>query len=189
MANPDTITIGADTFDVYGPRADADSYFNGKLNRSSWSSAAGSDKDRALVSATRTLDQQLWEGLPTDLVTPQALAWPRTGVTDKNDQPVGDTVFPQDLLYGYYELAQQILDNPALDEAANQDSNIKSVTADVVNVRFFRPVTGTILPTTVFNWIKQFLGSNSSSIGGFASGTDQCSEFTTRGGLLDNPYA
>jgi len=189
MANPDVITIGTTDYDVYGPRVDADTYFNGKLNRSTWANAAGSDKDRALVSATRTLDQQLWEGLPTDLVTPQVLAWPRTGVTDKNNQAVADSAFPTDLLNGYYELAQQILDDPALDEAANQDSNIKSVTADVVNVRFFRPVTGSILPTSVFNWIKQFLGSNTSNIGGFATGTDQCSGFTPPNGLLHNPYA
>lgn len=188
MANPDTITIGTDTFDVYGPQADANTYFNGKLNRSTWSDASSSDKDRALVSASRTLDLESWEGVPTDLVTPQVLAWPRTGVTDKNDQPVADTAFPADLLYGYYELAAAILADPALDETVNQDSNIKSVTADVVNVRFFRPVAGTKLPTTVHNYLAQFLGIGDSAIGGFTSGTDQCSSFEERGGQLADPY-
>ena len=130
MANPDTITIGTDTFDVYGPQADANTYFNGKLNRGVWSAAGSSDKDRALISASRLLDLEPWQGTPTDLLTPQPLAWPRTGVLDKNGSAVGTTEFPDDLLAGYYELAQEILANPALDEAADGDSNIKRVQAD-----------------------------------------------------------
>ena len=187
MANPDTITLGSDTFDVYGPRADADSYFNGKLNRGSWAGASATDRERSLISATRLFDLEAWQGSPTDLVTPQPLAWPRTGVTDKNGQTVGSSDFPQDLLYGYYELAQAILDNPELDEAANQDSNIRSVTADVVSVRFFQPVAGTRFPTVVHNFIKQFLDS-SSVIGGFASGTDETSAFDEASELLDRPF-
>jgi hypothetical protein len=175
MANPDTITIGSDTFNVYGPRADADTYFNGKINRDSWSGAAATTKDRALVTATRLLDLEPWEGAPTDLVTPQPVAWPRTGVTDKNGQSVGTSIFPTDLLYGYYELAQALVDNPSLDESADQDSNIKEVMADVVAVKFFRPTSGTRFPTTVHNFIAQFLSLDATA--SFSSGTDQESTF------------
>lgn len=188
MANPDTITISGNVFNVYGPRADADVYFSGKLNSASWTGALTTDRDKALVSASRVLDLESWEGVPTDLVTPQALSWPRTGVSDKNDVPVGTTAFPRDLLYGYYELAQQLIVNPSLNESSDQGSNIKSVTADVVNVRFFRATTGTRLPTIVHSYISQFLDLDSVDGGGFASGTDQCSEFEEPAGQLSYPY-
>lgn len=188
MANPDTITIGGTPFDVYGPRSDADDYFQGKLNRTAWTGANGASRDRALVSATRLLDLEQWQGVPTDLTTPQPLAWPRTGVVDKNGQPVGINAFPNDLLSGYYELAVAIVGDPALDEAANQDANIKRVQADVVNVTFFRPVSGTRFPTSVHNYIKQFLDAGSTVLGGVASGTDECSEFAERSGQLWNPF-
>ena len=187
MANPDTITLGTDSFDVYGPLADATAYFNGKLNRTSWTGTEGDTRKRSLISASRMLDLINWKGSPTDLDTPQPLAWPRTGVTDKNGSVIVDTVFPTDLLRGYYELAQVIIDNPSLDEESDQGSNIRSVTADVVNVSFFRPVSGTRFPTVVHNFLKQFMNISGSSVGGFSYGTDEASVFDSPSGLLNEP--
>ncbi len=187
MANPDTITIGSDTFDVYAPRADTDSYFNGKLGRSSWAGSGGTDKDRALVSATRLFDLENWEGAPADLVTPQPIAWPRTGVVDKNGTAVGAAVFPEDLLNGFYELAQAVIDDPAIADTVDTSSNIKGVTADVVTVRFFRATEGTRYPRSVFDYISQFLGGDTALLA-FASGVDVESSFETFGGLLNGPY-
>lgn len=188
MASPDTITIGADTFDVYASVADGNTYFNGKLDREIWAAASAGTKERAIISATRLFDLEGWQGAPTDLLTPQAIAWPRTGVSDKNNSLVADSAFPADLLAGFFELAQAIIADPALDQSANQDSNIKRVTADVVNVSFFRPVAGSRFPTQVHNFISQFLDSGGSSVGGNAYGTDYESAFEERSGLIWDPF-
>lgn len=177
MANPDIIVLSGNNYDVYALRADADVYFGGKLDRGSWTAASGTEKDRALISATRLFDLESWEGIPTDLVTPQPIAWPRTGVTDKNQQPVADTDFPEDLLNGFFELAQAVIDDPAIADTTSTSGNIKTVTADVVSVRFFRPTTGTRFPASVNDYITPFLDLRAGATGGFSFGTDQCSSF------------
>jgi hypothetical protein len=188
MANPDTIIISGTSFDVYGPRADADAYFQGSVDRSVWAAAAGTDKDRALVASSRYLDGLFWEGVVTDLVTPQPLAWPRTGVIDKNGVTVGSTAFPNDLLYGYYELAQQFLANTTLAASSGESFNIRRVVADVVEVEFFRPTSGSALPTVVDYYLAQFQDRQITSIGGSEFGTDQESSFIDSPGQLNDAY-
>jgi len=177
MANPDTITIGAATYDVYGPRADADAYFGGKFGRDSWADAGGTDKDRALVSATRLLELQRYKGSITDDTTPQSLLWPRTGITDRRGVEVPDTDFPQDVLYAYYELAQAIIDDPELANIGNQDDNTKRAKAGDVEVEFFTPTKNQPrFPNQVQEYLKPYLAGSGLALG-YGSGCSSESSF------------
>jgi len=67
---------GANT---YISLADAETYFEGRLNKSVWSSASDVDKNAGLVQAARILDEYVrWIGWVTD--TDQAMQWPRAGI-------------------------------------------------------------------------------------------------------------
>ena len=175
MANPDIITIDGNNFNVYGPKADADAYFQGKLNRSSWNTAGASARDRALISSTRLLELQRYKGQITDSTTPQPLQWPRSGITDRRGLDVPDTDFPEDILNAYYELAQALIDDPALAETPNQDDNTKRVKAGDVETENFRPVQNTPrFPNQVQEYLKPYVTGALTSIG-YASGLiDPC---------------
>ena len=179
MANPDTVTISGNTYDVYAPQADADAYFAATFSNADWA-GLGSQKLVALVMATRLMDVQRWQGAPTDLTTPQPIAWPRTGVTDKNGETVADSAFPEDLLNGFYELALALGLDPTLQGTASNRNTQRRVKAGDVEVENFAPASaaeqGTRLPFSAHQFLKQFFGG--SGIGfGLASGADECSQF------------
>jgi len=180
MASPGTVTISGTAHTVYADRADADVYFAAHFSNADWA-GLGSQKDVALVMATRLLEVQSWQGLPTDLATPQPLAWPRTGVTDKNSQAVADDAFPQDLLNGFYELALAVGLDPSLNGTATNRNTQKRVKAGDVEVENFAPATaaekGTRLPFSAQQFLKQFFSGANTVLGGLASGTDECSQF------------
>src|SRR5690606_7954585 len=71
-----TVTINGSTYDVYVSVAQVDEYANGSLTADAWQALVADDKARVLVSVTRWIDSQCWQG---DKVDPaQPLAWPRT---------------------------------------------------------------------------------------------------------------
>lgn len=177
MANPDVIVISGNNYDVYGPRADADAYFAAKLNRDSWADTGGTDKDRALVSATRLLELQRYKGAITDDATPQPLQWPRSGITDRRGIAVADTDFPQDILHAYYELAQAIIDDPELANTGNQNDNTKRAKAGPVEVEFFSPLRDQPrFPNQVQEYLKPYLAGSGLALG-YGSGCSSESSF------------
>lgn len=87
-------TVGSPLANSYVSLLQADTYFAGRANSSDWFDANSSDKEMALISATRLLDQFDYTGIPvtvldTDIeagysesATPQALKWPRVANDD-----------------------------------------------------------------------------------------------------------
>jgi len=126
-----TVSISGKSFTIYGEQSDdsgappvsATTYFIGQINATGWDAASTSDRAKALVSATRILDKQLWAGSPT---TPgQAQAWPRTGATDLDGNAIGTSVIPDEVVYATYELAGAILTTASVGTAAGQGTNVK----------------------------------------------------------------
>ena len=68
-----SITVGTNS---YISLADAETYFEGRLNSDSWDDASEDNKNRALVSATRNIDRQFLEG--EKYSSDQILEFPRT---------------------------------------------------------------------------------------------------------------
>lgn len=61
----------------YVTREEADTYFSDRIDVAAWTSASDTQKDQALVTATRILDNMKWTGVA--ISASQALAFPRSG--------------------------------------------------------------------------------------------------------------
>lgn len=179
-----TVTIGGDTFDVYGSSAGLASYANGSLTWAATYTAASADnRSRALVEATRILNAQAWQGTKTS--DGQPLAWPRDGLTVKPPSGVAvtDGVTPDEIVTGAYELALAILADTSIAAGTGASSNVQSVTAKGTGATFFSPVKGgraPELPGRVNQWVRWALGGTASDLapgGAYTSGTDGCSQF------------
>jgi hypothetical protein len=101
-------TTGANS---YISLADANTYFEGNVYASNWTSANDAQRSAALVHATRMIDQQVqWNGFRT--FETQPLAWPRQEVFDPDDAEgdnLDDTTIPQWLKDVVCELALVLL--------------------------------------------------------------------------------
>lgn len=126
------VSIGGKTYDIYGEYStdtpgeteSAVTYFNGQLNTTAWDNASSTDQQKALVSATRIFDKQLWVSTPTDPDN-QPLAWPRVGVADCDGNPIDDNEIPEDIILGSYEYALAILNDAAVQTEQSAGSNTK----------------------------------------------------------------
>lgn len=65
------------TYNSYASVAEADYYFEDRMTVSSWTNASASDKEKAIVSATRMIDKEAFVGSATS--STQALSFPRRG--------------------------------------------------------------------------------------------------------------
>lgn len=185
-----TVTIGADTFDVYGSSAGLATYANGSFTWSATHTAAtATQRAQALVEATRLLDRQAWDGTLT--AAGQALAWPRDGVTatPPSGVAVTDGATPTEIVTGCYELALAMLAKPAVVAGTSTAVNVQSVGAGPTSVTFFSPVAGGRFPDRVLELVEWAFGGSTSSLvamGSYVSGTDGCSQFDT--GIYSDGY-
>lgn len=176
-----TITISGKVYTVYSYTADAvadsDTYAASRPG-STWPAVGVSvaQKQAALVEATRWLESLRWLGSKTNPA--QTLQWPRTGVSDANNVTIDPAVTPDQVMWAYFELANALNDDPTiLSNQLGAASNVKMVKAGSAEVRYFRPVRGSRLPTQVWQWISLWASGASSSAAGLASGVDGVSSF------------
>ena len=83
--------------------ADADTYFEGRVDTDAWDAAETDEQNRTLVTATNRLEQQDFHGTPTD--SDQRLKWPRSGLTDMDSRSYGQDVIPEPVEEATCELA------------------------------------------------------------------------------------
>lgn len=175
-----SVTIGGDTFEVYGSAAGLATYANGSTLWYATHAAASADaRARALVEATRLLDRQRWQGAKVS--DGQALAWPRSGVT-VDGAAVSEASVPDAIVWAAYELALAILAKPTVIAGTSTGSNVQSVGAGPTAVTFFAPTPGARFPDRVQELIGGYLygadGAATLAPGGlYATGTDGCSQF------------
>lgn len=168
MANPE---IG--DYEVYADLAMADAYMEFAFHGDTWRALTGTtgddSKERALVTATRLLNRQLWLGQLA--VAGQELAWPRinTGV-----EGVTDTVIPPDIVTAAIEIALALVDGSEVQNEQNTGQKIQSLQAGSVGITFFRGAEGVALrfPLIVWELIKKYLTGASAIAGIIVSGTD-----------------
>jgi len=138
-----TATVGSASANSYLTVAQADDFANLYLGTLNWSSATTDNKGRALIMATRYLDELKWIGEKAS--TTQALLWPRS------DAECGDWSFttseiPQPIKQATFDLAEYLLgDGNALSGAGAGSSelipgipnaNLKRARVDVIDVEF-----------------------------------------------------
>lgn len=159
-----TVTINSVTYTIYGTLAGAEERLDAVLHATNWAAATTTNKSKALYTATQFLERQTWAGEPT--ADGQALAWPRTGVTDRYGNEVDDATIPADVIAACYELAEILLgDATASQEATSAADNIKRIKAGSVEVEKWKPVAGGRFPTIVQELVGQYLAGSTASIG------------------------
>jgi hypothetical protein len=136
-------TAGASNANSYISVATADDLANLYLGTLEWSSASADNKGRALIMATRYLDELSWIG--TKASTTQALLWPRL------DAACGNWIFaaneiPQPVKQATFDLADALLNNNTLLSGTGTGSaelipgipnaNLKRARVDVIDVEF-----------------------------------------------------
>lgn len=166
-----TITVGTNSYITV---ANANTYFASSLSNDDWSALDDDTKERALITATRMIDRQIWSGAKTS--DAQALQWPRTGVIDSYGNDVSSGSVPQAIIDATCELALAIYQDPTIQTTKSTSTNTKRVKAGSAEVEFFRPQKIGRFPTLVQELIGQFLGGANALPTPYASGTDYSSK-------------
>lgn len=171
-----TITVGTNS---YITLANANTYMSATLQAAVWSALADATKEAALISAARMIDRQAWQGSKTD--SGQAMAWPRSGLVDKDGNEVSSASVPQQVIDAQCELALALSQDSSIQSNTSSSQNIKRVQAGSASVEYFRSVAGGRFPTVVQELLGLWLGSNSTGlITSMSSGTDIESFFEDR---------
>lgn len=112
-----TATVGGASSNSYVATADGDTYFDERLNASAWTDADADDKERAVIMATRRLDQEDYRGEKN--TTGQALKWPRIAAFDEDGEEYASDAIPEFLKQATYELALRFLNDGTTDTLAD----------------------------------------------------------------------
>ena len=138
-------TAGSSSANSYLSVAAADDLADDYLGTLAWTAAATTtdDKSRALIMATRYLDQLEWLGSRAS--TTQALAWPRSGAAC-GEWSFEDDEIPVPIKQGCFDLAEALLASPTLLSgrgAGNAElipgipnASLVSASVDAISVQF-----------------------------------------------------
>lgn len=176
-----TVTISSTDYDVYISQADANAYLAGQFTATAWRAETDEDqKDRAIISATRFIDRQLWQGEKTDAA--QLHAFPRTGLYYRDSgEEVDDALVPQEVIYATAELASIMLSGSDVQENFTPGNNLtQSFKAGSVAISYFRGEwIATRLPTIIQELLGFWLAASALAIssGAIATGVDRESQF------------
>ncbi len=134
----------------YATVEEADAYFADRLDVAAWSAADLSQKAKALVTATRMLDELNWLGVA--ISDSQTLAFPRQGFYFEPrlgmEVELDETV-PSRILYGLFELAYHLLNNDGL---LDNTGAVKDLS--IGNIRLSTIYNAPKIPSSVKRFIK-----------------------------------
>lgn len=170
-----TVTIGSTEYEVYQETADVDDYLAAALNTDEWDALSSAEKNRTNVAMTRLLDRQRWQGAKAS--SGQALAFPRSGLTDSEGNAVSSESIPAAVLSAHSELCLIAADGSTVQADATTENTIKRVKAGSAEVENFRNAGGspTRFPLVVHELIGRWLAGAGVSLAGIATGTDATS--------------
>lgn len=155
-------TEGGVSANSYGTEAEADSYFQGRLNATNYVNADSKIQEKALRTATTFLDSRVdWIGDIKDQVTPQALAWPRvydSTLDTPEDILVLGAVIPQDLKNAQFEMALYLIGTGEPEETNSLDA----IKVGSLSIDFNEFKKNELIPDVVWSMIS-YLGSRVSS--------------------------
>lgn len=107
-------TVGGASANAYATVAEATTYFDERLDTSDWDDATADDQARALIMATRRIDQETFEGVKADIdPEDQALEWPRELASGPDGHVFDHDELPERLKQATFELALVLLGDPS----------------------------------------------------------------------------
>lgn len=121
----------------YNSVAELDTYFTANGAPTAWATAATADKERHARIATRWMDEQwTWRGTISYPATPQALAFPRTGVTDDQGRVYSSTAVPGPIKTLHAEVVRLSVESKLQTTEIKRGGLVQSVTAGPVSKTF-----------------------------------------------------
>jgi hypothetical protein len=154
MAITIVATPGATNANSYVTEAELTTWIEDRLRNSAAVAAATSDtKKKALVLATRLLDELVeWDGYPTNAET-QALQWPRFELFDQNGWFIPWNAIPTRLKNATCEFACNLIDGDRTAEVAT--TGIDRIKAGPVELEFSKsnPPSRKVLTDTVIQMV------------------------------------
>lgn len=176
-----SVTINGVNYTSYVDLADADTYLAAQIEATSWATATNDQRGIALVTMSRIIDRQIWQGSPVDFAANGA--FPRNGIVYPDGTPVPNTVVPQEIINGVCEGASLLLNGSPLQDSAstfNPQKSIKAGSVEIVNFRQVGPQPR--FPPQVQELVGFWLGGGDSGLmGSVATGT--CGE-----SIMDRRY-
>lgn len=141
--------VGDPTANSYVTVAEADSYFSDSFGRSLWAQTSSGDREAAVITASRYLDQYMtWMGHRS--TSEQAMEWPRIDTFDKTGRPYPTNIVPGPVRFATFELAYYIVENGGLSFAPQ---NIDRVKVGPVDVEFTKNSVDEGIPSFVENLV------------------------------------
>ncbi len=141
------------TANSYASVANGNTYHASHLYASVWTQKPDATKEKALMWATRLLDEQIaWTG--HKLEDTQALQWPRNGVIDRGDFLIDSDEIPQPVKDAVSELARYLLTS---DRTAESDtigfSKIKAGSVEIEIDKADRESLKQIIPRHILEMV------------------------------------
>src|ERR1044072_3560587 len=140
---PLTATIGGSTSNSYVTLTEANDYFADRLNTTEWDTATSDTKEKALITATRRIDEEQFVGYKVS--NTQSLKWPRYNVLDEDGLfyfPV-DSI-PERVKQAVFVTALELLRADFL--AENYMGNFSYFSAGTVQIKQFTQTSAGRLP-------------------------------------------
>lgn len=100
-------TVGSSDANSYATVSAADTYFDERLQVTGWTGESADPKERALIMATRRIDQEKFTGWKD--TEGQALKWPRAGARDDDGVEFSTASIPEIVKQATYEMALHLL--------------------------------------------------------------------------------
>jgi hypothetical protein len=115
--------------------ADADTYFETRIDSANWFDAEDEIKEQALVTATALIDDNSWIG--SAVSSSQALAWPRKNAIYNDDRlglqiTIADSEIPSRVKTAVYEQALHLIDNE--DVLMGQSQTFESISVGSISL-------------------------------------------------------
>ena len=145
-------TVSGETATSYVTVEYADSFFNLRLNSDSWDELTTTEKQAALVQATRRIDNEYFQGDKKSRL--QSLQWPRNFIFDKNGYPRDSSVIPSEIEHAVCEMAFYLVDEDNREVSDSMMTDMKRVKIGPLEYEFRDSRTGDKLPPVVTNLLK-----------------------------------
>jgi hypothetical protein len=115
--------------------ADADTYFETRIDSANWVDAEDEIKEQALVTATALIDDNSWIG--SAVSSSQALAWPRKNAIYNDDRlglqvTIAEDELPSRVKTAVYEQALHLIDNE--DVLMGQSQTFESISVGSISL-------------------------------------------------------
>ena len=134
--------ISGETSNSYAELEEADEYFADRLNCSEWTSAPQGTREKALVTATRRIDEEQFFGAKAD--SAQSLKWPRVGVVDEDGNYFASDAIPERVKQAVYLTALELLRADFI--AETYMGNFSYFSAGTVQIKQFTQTSAGRLP-------------------------------------------